>query len=152
MWPPSRSISVWRSWALTKPGTWLRTPMTSRRWTVFREVLTLRSLPADDLLSIIILSSIIGMIPKRLLLVLTVAVASFGVSASSAAPSSKHLIVSGGSEWGALTHHLVGADAKVVSLLTAPNADPHEHEAAISDAANVAKASVVLENGAGYDT
>jgi len=56
------------------------------------------------------------------------------------------------SEWGALAYQLVGADAKVVSLLTDPNADPHEHEATISDAASVAQASVVLENGAGYDT
>jgi zinc/manganese transport system substrate-binding protein len=62
------------------------------------------------------------------------------------------LIVSGVTEWGALAHQLVGSDAKVVSLLTDPNADPHEHEATISDAANVARASVVLENGAGYDT
>jgi zinc/manganese transport system substrate-binding protein len=69
-----------------------------------------------------------------------------------AGAASKPLIVSGVSEWGALAHQLVGSDAKVVSLLTDPNADPHEHEATISDAANVAQASVVLENGAGYDT
>ena len=111
-----------------------------------------RSLPVGDLLSIIILGSIIGMIPKRLLLVLAIAVASFGFSAGVADASNKPLIVSGVTEWGALAHQLVGSDAKVVSLLTDPNADPHEHEATISDAANVAKASVVLENGAGYDT
>ena len=92
------------------------------------------------------------MIPKRLLLVLAIAVASFGFSAGVADASNKPLIVSGVTEWGALAHQLVGSDAKVVSLLTDPNADPHEHEATISDAANVAKASVVLENGAGYDT
>jgi zinc/manganese transport system substrate-binding protein len=92
------------------------------------------------------------MIPKRLLLVLAIAVASFGFSACGADASNKPLIVSGVTEWGALAHQLVGSDAKVVSLLTDPNADPHEHEATISDAANVAKASVVLENGAGYDT
>jgi zinc/manganese transport system substrate-binding protein len=72
--------------------------------------------------------------------------------ALSAGATTKPLIVSGVSEWGALAHQLVGSDAKVVSLLTDPNADPHEHEATISDAANVAQASVVLENGAGYDT
>jgi len=69
-----------------------------------------------------------------------------------AGASSKPLIVSGVSEWGALAHQLVGSDAKVVSLLTDPNADPHDHEATVSDAANVDEASVVLENGAGYDT
>ena len=111
-----------------------------------------RSLSVSDLLSITIPSSIIGMIPKRLFLVLSVAVASFGFSAGVAGASTKPLIVSGVSEWGALAYQLVGADAKVVSLLTDPNADPHEHEATISDAASVAQASVVLENGAGYDT
>jgi len=88
----------------------------------------------------------------RTLLVLTVAVGSFGFSAGVANASSEPLIVSGVSEWGALAHQLVGTDAKVVSLLTDPNADPHEHEATISDAAYVSEASVVLENGAGYDT
>jgi hypothetical protein len=35
----------WSSWALTNPGTWLRTPMTSLRWTVFLEALTLEAYP-----------------------------------------------------------------------------------------------------------
>jgi len=60
------------------------------------------------------------MIPKRLFLVLSVAVASFGFSAGVAGASTKPLIVSGVSEWGALAYQLVGADAKVVSLLTDP--------------------------------
>jgi zinc/manganese transport system substrate-binding protein len=92
------------------------------------------------------------MIPKRLLLVLAVTLGSVGFSVGGAGASAKPLIVSGVSEWGALAHELVGSDAKVVSLLTDPNADPHDHEATVSDAANVDQASVVLENGAGYDT
>lgn len=110
------------------------------------------SLPVGDLLSVIILSSVTGMIPKRVLLVVTLVVASASVFSGAASATTKPLIVSGVSEWGALAHQLVGSDAKVVSLLTDPNADPHDHEATISDAANVARASVVLENGAGYDT
>lgn len=74
------------------------------------------------------------------------------VSVSSAGAASKPLIVSGVSQWGALARQLVGPDAKVVTLLTDPNADPHEHEATVSDAENVARASVVIVNGAGYDT
>jgi zinc/manganese transport system substrate-binding protein len=92
------------------------------------------------------------MILKRALLVVAVATASLGAGGAAAHASTKPLIVSGVSEWGALAHELVGPDAKVVSLLTDPNADPHDHEATISDAANVSEASVVLENGAGYDT
>jgi zinc/manganese transport system substrate-binding protein len=92
------------------------------------------------------------MILRRLFLVAGFVVASTGVANAVANAGTKPLIVSGVSEWGALAHQLVGSDAKVVSLLTDPNADPHDHEATISDAANVSKASVVLENGAGYDT
>ena len=61
-------------------------------------------------------------------------------------------IVSGVSEWAVLAHQVVGPDATVVSLITDPNADPHEHEATVSDALHVAGASLVIENGAGYDT
>lgn len=92
------------------------------------------------------------MILKRALLSCVVVALVLNGVALSASASSKPLIVSGVSEWGALAHQLVGSDAKVVSLLTDPNADPHEHEATISDAANVARATIVLENGAGYDT
>jgi zinc/manganese transport system substrate-binding protein len=92
------------------------------------------------------------MILRRLAFALSITLASAGLSAAAAGASPKPLIVSGVSEWGALAHELVGTDAKVVSLLTDPNADPHDHEATISDASNVARASVVLENGAGYDT
>ena len=33
-----------------------------------------------------------------------------------------------------------------------PNADPHDHEATVADAQHVASASIVVVNGAGYDT
>ena len=92
------------------------------------------------------------MILKRAILVSAVAIASTAVGGGAAHASTQPLIVSGVSEWGALAHQLVGSDAKVVSLLSDPNADPHDHEATVSDAAYVSEASVVLENGAGYDT
>lgn len=71
-------------------------------------------------------------------------------SASGAA--TKPVIVAGVSQWGALTRAVVGPDATVVSLLTDPNADPHDHEATTADARHVARAALVIENGAGYDT
>lgn len=66
--------------------------------------------------------------------------------------SSRPIVVSGVTQWGALARQLMGPDMKVVSLLSDPNADPHEHEATISDAANVSSAAYVIVNGAGYDT
>jgi zinc/manganese transport system substrate-binding protein len=92
------------------------------------------------------------MILGRVLLTSSLVTVSLLVGVSGAGSTSKPLIVSGVSEWGALASQLVGTDAKVLSLLADPNADPHEHEATITDAANVARASIVLENGAGYDT
>lgn len=106
----------------------------------------------------IILSSIIGMVLKKAFIagavLLIVAVMStmitIGVTGNNVAATP--LIVSGVSQWGALARQLVGSDARVVSLITDPNADPHQHEATVADAANVADADVVLLNGAGYDT
>ncbi len=98
------------------------------------------------------------MILKRLLASATVVVAAslvVTVIALSAGPSNaatKPVIVSGVSQWGALARQVVGSDATVVSLLTDPNADPHNHEATTSDAINVSRATIVIENGAGYDT
>jgi zinc/manganese transport system substrate-binding protein len=92
------------------------------------------------------------MILGRALLTSGLVVASLLVAVTDSGSSTKPLIVSGVSEWGALATQLVGTEAKVVSLLSDPNADPHQHEATITDAANVARASIVLENGAGYDT
>lgn len=81
------------------------------------------------------------------------AVLTLGVATvAPAATPSRPLIVSGVSEWGVLARQLVGDQAAVQILLTDPNADPHEHEATVHDAGYVALASVVLENGAGYDT
>ena len=75
----------------------------------------------------------------------------FATVAPAATPS-RPLIVAGVSEWGILARQLVGHQATVEILLTDPNADPHEHEATVYDAGYVARASIVLENGAGYDT
>lgn len=106
----------------------------------------------------IILSSIIGMVLKKafvvgaLVFVLAVIAAMVTIGVAGNRTASKPLIVSGVSQWGTLARQLVGPDARVVSLITDPNADPHQHEATVADAANVADADVVLLNGAGYDT
>lgn len=92
------------------------------------------------------------MIPRYVAAALVVTVALTTASPLAAAPRKPPLIVAGVSEWGVLARQLVGERAKVQILLTDPNADPHEHEATVHDAGYVALASVVVENGAGYDT
>jgi zinc/manganese transport system substrate-binding protein len=54
--------------------------------------------------------------------------------------------------WGNITSQLGGRDVDVTSLITSPNADPHLFETDAADAATLAQAQVVIENGAGYDT
>ena len=54
--------------------------------------------------------------------------------------------------WGNIAAQIGGRDVKVTSLITNPNADPHLFETNAHDAALLAQAKIVIENGAGYDT
>jgi zinc/manganese transport system substrate-binding protein len=54
--------------------------------------------------------------------------------------------------WGNIAAQIGGRDVDVTSLITNPNADPHLFETNAQDAALLARAQVVIENGAGYDT
>jgi zinc/manganese transport system substrate-binding protein len=86
----------------------------------------------------------------------TVAGASFGVglNAQPASPAtSSHVVyvVAAENFWGNITSQLGGHDVSVTSLITNPNADPHLFETDAADAAKLAQARVVIENGAGYD-
>jgi len=67
------------------------------------------------------------------------------------APDVVH-VVAAENFWGNITSQLGGRDVKVTSLITSPNADPHLFEIDAADAATLAQAQVVIENGAGYDT
>ena len=53
--------------------------------------------------------------------------------------------------WGNIAGQLGGDAVSVTSLITNPNADPHLFETSAVDAAKLAQARVVIENGAGYD-
>ena len=54
--------------------------------------------------------------------------------------------------WGSVAAQLGGRHARVTSLITSPTADPHLFETDAANAATLAQAQVVIENGAGYDT
>ena len=54
--------------------------------------------------------------------------------------------------WGNVTSQIGGRDVRVTSLISNPNADPHLFETDAADAATLAEARVVIENGAGYAT
>ncbi|MFZ0699897.1 MAG: zinc ABC transporter substrate-binding protein [Thermoplasmata archaeon] len=53
--------------------------------------------------------------------------------------------------WGSLVSQLGGNHTSVLSIVTDPNADPHEYEANSSDAIAISNAQFVIVNGVGYD-
>lgn len=66
--------------------------------------------------------------------------------------SSKVLhIVAAENFWGSLVSQLGGTHVSVLSIVTDPNADPHEYESNSADAKAIAQANYVIVNGAGYD-
>jgi zinc/manganese transport system substrate-binding protein len=54
--------------------------------------------------------------------------------------------------WGSIATQLGGTHVNVISIVTDPNADPHEFETNTADALDFAHANYVILNGAGYDT
>jgi zinc/manganese transport system substrate-binding protein len=60
-------------------------------------------------------------------------------------------VVAGQNFWGSIATQLGGSMASVQSVVTNPNADPHEYESNTNDARAVADAGFVILNGAGYD-
>jgi zinc/manganese transport system substrate-binding protein len=53
--------------------------------------------------------------------------------------------------WGSLVSQLGGTHTQVLSIVSDPNADPHEYESNAANARAIATANLVIVNGAGYD-
>jgi zinc/manganese transport system substrate-binding protein len=53
--------------------------------------------------------------------------------------------------WGSIISQIGGTHARVASVVTNPNTDPHSYEPTAADARTVATAQLVIENGIGYD-
>lgn len=54
--------------------------------------------------------------------------------------------------YGDIVKQLGGIHVSVLSILSDPNADPHQYESNVQDSIAIAKANIVIENGEGYDT
>ncbi len=76
-----------------------------------------------------------------------------GAPTGQGAPSRTRMIyvVAAENFWGSIARQLGGAHATVLSLVSDPNADPHEFESSATSARAVAVADYVIQNGAGYD-
>jgi zinc/manganese transport system substrate-binding protein len=60
-------------------------------------------------------------------------------------------VVAAENTWGSLARQLGGNRVDVVSIVSDPNADPHEYESNPTDARDIVEAKYVIINGAGYD-
>lgn len=96
-------------------------------------------------------------IAKHFLLASIISLVLFGAvacSVSHSSPVSGGIIqvVAGENFWGSIAAQLGGTHANVFSVVSDPNADPHELETNTADAIAFAQANYVILNGAGYDT
>jgi zinc/manganese transport system substrate-binding protein len=88
-----------------------------------------------------------------LLLFLNACGGSSNAGSSGNVSSSKILqVVAGENFWGSIATQLGGTYVHVTSIVTDPNADPHEYESNTADARLFAQANYVILNGVGYDT
>jgi zinc/manganese transport system substrate-binding protein len=60
-------------------------------------------------------------------------------------------VVAGQNFWGSIAAQLGGDKARVQSVVSDPNADPHEYASNTNDARAFAEADLAILNGAGYD-
>jgi zinc/manganese transport system substrate-binding protein len=90
-----------------------------------------------------------GSILVALFLGLPLVIVGSATSAGAGAPRIR--VVAAENFWGDIAAQIGGRDVQVTSLITNPNADPHLFETNAQDAARLARAQVVIENGAAYD-
>ncbi|MFL5799882.1 MAG: metal ABC transporter solute-binding protein, Zn/Mn family [Actinomycetota bacterium] len=76
-----------------------------------------------------------------------VACSTSGDSANGGKPK----VVAAENFWGSIAAQLGGDRVDVTSIITNPNADPHDYEPTTADARDLASAEFVIVNGIGYD-
>jgi zinc/manganese transport system substrate-binding protein len=91
-------------------------------------------------------------IGRRLIVGVLLAAASGTVGVGPAAAPRVLQVVAAENFWGSLAEQLGGHQVRVTSIVSDPNADPHEYETNPSDARLFAAADYVITNGDGYDT
>src|SRR5580765_4237900 len=86
-------------------------------------------------------------------MIVAVAVSGMGLGAcsSSGATARGVRVVAAENFWGSIVSQIAGPDATVTSIVTSPDADPHDYEPTPADARAFADAKLVIENGIGYD-
>lgn len=88
----------------------------------------------------------------RVVVVAAVLLAACSPGPATSSSGSVVQVVAAENFWGDIASQLGGSHAGVQSVVSDPNADPHEYESNANDARAVANAGLVILNGAGYDT
>jgi zinc/manganese transport system substrate-binding protein len=88
-----------------------------------------------------------------LLLVATLVAGCGSASSSGSDPRSGTLqVVAAENFWGSLAAQVGGDRVHATSIITSPDADPHDYEPRAADARTIASAQLAIVNGIGYDT
>ncbi len=96
------------------------------------------------------------MLSRRARLVALIVAAGVGMvgaphSARAVPAASRVVVVAAENFYGDIVGQLGGDHVAVTSIISDPNVDPHEYETNAKDAAAVANARLVIQNGLGYD-
>jgi zinc/manganese transport system substrate-binding protein len=86
------------------------------------------------------------------LLALVAPLAACSISSAGTANGGTLRVVAGENFWGSIANQLGGTRVSVTSVVSDPNADPHEYTSNTGTARAFAVAHYVILNGAGYDT
>lgn len=79
------------------------------------------------------------------------ALAACGGVGPAPAPSGTVAVVAAENTWGSIASQVGGAHVRVTSIISSPDADPHDYEPTPADARAMARAGYAILNGAGYD-
>ena len=90
--------------------------------------------------------------PSVMLALLALALAGCAVGTGSATRGGTLQVVAGENFWGSIATQLGGSHVSVTSVITDPNADPHQYLTSVQTAREFATANCVILNGAGYDS
>lgn len=74
-----------------------------------------------------------------------------GSAGSPGGSTTQVTVVAAENFWGSIARSLGGEHATVTSIITNPDADPHDYEPTPADGRTVASAQLDIRNGAGYD-
>ena len=94
---------------------------------------------------------IIIAITSIIIMIVAGGVVLFSYSGNTTVRSGKLQVVAAENFWGSLIQQLGGTHVNVTSIVTDPNADPHEYESSAAVAREFATADFVIINGVGYD-